>query len=353
MRVLIARGAFAEMYEPAWDRALDELGTASEMFEAHALTLPGLLGRIERRLLWGPGISRLRRALVAKARQARPDVTLLYQGHYYDTDTVEELRRWSFVVGYHNDDPFGPRRRMLRYRHLLAALRRYDGYHVYRPVNLDEARRFGVRRVGLLPPYYLPWQDFPRELAENDRKAFGCDVVFAGHAEPDLRNACLSVAVRSGLRVRIHGEGPYWQAQLPKDVYSVVAPIRVAVGEVYRRALCAAKVATCFLSKWNRDRYTRRTFEIPACGVFLLAERTPEMSAFFTEGVEAEYFSSPEEFVSKARFYVEHDEARERIAAAGYARVKSGGHDIHSRMKQWLSEVDAWRHESDAREVGL
>jgi len=66
-------------------------------------------------------------------------------------------------------------------------------------------------------------------------------------------------------------------------------------GKEYRQALCDAKLGACFLSKWNGDEYTRRVFEIPACGVMLLAERTRTMESLFKEGRDAECFGSAEE----------------------------------------------------------
>jgi hypothetical protein len=345
-RVVIARGAFADIYEPAWNRALKEIGASSELFDAHALTLPGLPGRVERRILWGPGVVRIRRALIARVEETRPDITLLYQGHYYDGETVAALSRLSFVVGYHNDDPFGTRGNMLRYRHLLPALPQYQGFHVFRRINLAEAISAGARRVGLLRSYYLPWVHYPQSLDVQQSREFGCDLVFAGHAEQDIRIGCISDAVRAGIAVKLFGEDRFWKRALDADVYDRLGPTSKVLGERYRLALCGAKIAACFFSKWNRDQYTQRVFEIPACGIFMLSERTDEMLELFNEGQEAAYFSSKEEFVDKTRYYLAHDSERQRIAANGADRVRADKHDIHSRMRQWLADVTTWMREA-------
>ena len=73
------------------------------------------------------------------------------------------------------------------------------------------------------------------------------------------------------------------------------------------------------------------------------------MQEFYCEGKEAEFFESPEEFIDKVRFYLRNEAARERIAAAGYARVKSSGNDIYSRMRQWLADVAEWREEKQLK----
>lgn len=344
-KVIIARGAFGDIYESAWNRALNEMGVNSEIYEAHSLTLPSYFGRVERRILWGPGISRLKRNFVELLKTERPDVTLLYQGHYFGRRTLEQIRQFSFIAGYHNDDPFGIRKTMLRYRLLLPALGLYHGFHVYRSCNVQEALAYGVPKVKVLMPYYLPWLDYPRKLNGEDRKRWGTDVLFAGHAENDFRVECLTKAVHLEILVRIYGENRFWKPALSPDVYEKIKPIKKVIDEDYRKALCGAKIAVCFLSRWNRDQYTRRVFEIPACGVFLLSERTPIMQTLYQESKEAEYFSSPEEFSDKVRFYLKNDTSRQRIAAAGYRRAITSGYDIYSRMKQWLADISQWREE--------
>jgi spore maturation protein CgeB len=343
--VLIGRGAFDEIYEPAWQRALTEMGIPCQLFDSHSLTLPGVLGRIERHFFRGPGIARIKREFISLVQRERPEITLLYQGHYFDRRTLEQIRPFTFITGYHNDDPFGARKSFARYRMLLPALPLYHGYHVYRACNVADALRYGVPRAKVLMSYYIPWLDYPRHLSSEDMQAFGSELIFAGHAENDVRLECLAAAVRQGVKVRIYGLDNYWRRALPAEVYDIIKPISKVAGDDYRKSLCAAKIAACFFSRWNRDQYTRRSFEIPACGVFLLAERTPVMQELYKEGEEAEFFDSPAEFLDKVKFYLKNDSLRQRIAAAGFRRVTSSGHDIHSRLRQWLADINEWRSE--------
>jgi spore maturation protein CgeB len=104
------------------------------------------------------------------------------------------------------------------------------------------------------------------------------------------------------------------------------------------KALGGAKIALGFLRKENRDDYTQRTFEIPACGGLLLAERTPMHLSLFREGVEAEFFdpTRPEELAAKVRDLLADDARRDAIRTAGRAAVLRGGYTYDDRIRQIL-----------------
>ena len=91
-------------------------------------------------------------------------------------------------------------------------------------------------------------------------------------------------------------------------------------GDDYARALAGARIGLGLLRRICPDQHTTRTFEIPACGSMLLADRTDEHQSIFEEGREAEYFNSVEELVEKAKFYCGNEASRQRIARAGHAR---------------------------------
>jgi spore maturation protein CgeB len=119
-------------------------------------------------------------------------------------------------------------------------------------------------------------------------------------------------------------------------------PVRNAWGEDYNKALCGARVALCFLSRLNRDTYTRRSFEIPASGTLMLAQYTEDLAGMFKPGEDADFFRSPEELVQKLQRYLGDDALRRRVALAGQRRVATDGHDVVSRMRQlaqWIAEL--------------
>lgn len=60
-----------------------------------------------------------------------------------------------------------------------------------------------------------------------------------------------------------------------------------------------------------------RQLDIMSCGGFLLSSFQPELLDFFIPGEDFDYFSSPEEALDKAKFYLSNESVREKIAQSG------------------------------------
>jgi spore maturation protein CgeB len=104
----------------------------------------------------------------------------------------------------------------------------------------------------------------------------------------------------------------------------------------YAKAICGSKINLCFLSRLARDAVTQRSVEIRACGGFMLAERTSEHLAHFAEGVEAAYFSSPDEMCRLISYYLENEQRRQGIAQAGREKCLKADFSYDSRLREIL-----------------
>ena len=80
-----------------------------------------------------------------------------------------------------------------------------------------------------------------------------------------------------------------------------------------------------------------RTFEIPACGAFLCAQRTDEHQEIFRDGAEAVFFDDPDELKTQVTRYLNRDDARARIAAAGFHAVTQGAHTYADRIVEMMA----------------
>jgi spore maturation protein CgeB len=64
-----------------------------------------------------------------------------------------------------------------------------------------------------------------------------------------------------------------------------------------------------------------RTFEIPACGGFLLTGDADNLRDYYIDGKEIVIFKNKDDLAEKCKYYLEHEQQRRDIAAAGYART--------------------------------
>ena len=82
-----------------------------------------------------------------------------------------------------------------------------------------------------------------------------------------------------------------------------------------------------------------RVYDICGCGGFLLTNWQEELPELYEPGVEVEYFTSQEELIDKAGYYLEHDEERRDIAMRGYERTKTEHTYLH-RIAQMIRMVN-------------
>lgn len=361
MKILVAGDWHSELHEEAVAHALETLGHTVERFAwhdyfkvvGHSVTarLRNLWYRAQNKYLLGGRVDQLNRDLVDLAKRVQPDAVFVYRGTHVFSKTLQALRALVpgvVLVGYNNDDPFAPGHVPGLWRHFTAGLPELDLALAYRHANLEDFRRAGARHVGLLRSWYIPERNHPVELLAEERERFCCDVVFVGHYEPDMRLACLEEVVKRGWRLRLFGHDEGWRRPLESSpLLRHLCPVNTVWGDDYNRALNGARIALCFLSKLNRDTYTRRCFEIPASGALMLSEYSDDLAGMFSSGVEADFFDSPEAFGEKLDLYLRDENLRAKVADAGHARVLADQHDVISRMQQVVEWVEETRIQND------
>lgn len=355
MKILIAGDWHSELHEEVVYQALRRLGHEVFRFSWHEYFCPragwlhvadDILKRAQNKYLMGPLLARINRDLLARVADVKPEMVFVYRGTHITAQTLREIRRKRpgvTLVGYNNDDPFSPMCPTWLWRHFLAGIPDYDLALAYRKANVEDFRAAGARRVELLRSWYVVERNHPTFLTDSDKQSYESDVVFVGHYEDDGRLEHLEAVAAAGYRLRIFGPGYDWDPVLKRSrVLAGHVPVRLVWGEDYNRALCGGKIALCFLSKLNRDTYTRRCFEIPATRTMMLAEYSPDLATLYSEGRDVELFRSTEELIGKVKFYLQHDDKRLAVADAGYESVMRDRHDVVSRMETvmgWVGEI--------------
>lgn len=351
MKILVVGDGHSKIHEAPVAEAFRKLGHQVKVFYwADYFRSSNIISRYwfraQNKFICGQRLTKINRDLIVSALSFQADLIFIYRGTHVFPSTLGKIKDKMpncRVVSYNNDDPFASGHPFWLWQNFIAGIPRYDLVLAYRHHNLDDFRRAGAKRVKLLRSWFVPELNHQVDIASQDRECYECDVVFVGHYEADQRLALLESIVRQGWRIKLFGPGYDWDPVIRNSVeLRDQIPVRLVWGEEYNRALCGARIALCFLSKLNRDTYTRRCFEIPATKTFMLCEYTDDLASLFQEGKEVEFFRGGEEMLSKIEYYLKDELNRNRVAETGFRRVYEDGHDVVSRMRQvlkWIEEI--------------
>jgi len=338
--------------------ALQRLGVELIRFNArHYLNQRSFIERRVTDLLErGPAIARLNRALVDEAERVKPAIVWFDKQEFITSDTIDRLKALDAFLVFYTPDPYF-QHSWHQTRVMTANFSKIDLFVTTKTYELEAYRKYG--RVYYMPHGYCELTHRPKEVPEQER----IDLGFIGSWEP-RREALMEQVARNGLSVRIWGFG--WdhlksgsaglrtRMRLKRmangerfDVRrSTVLADHIEPGEIYAdaysRALSASRISPGLLrTTLYPDQHTTRTFEIPACGSMLLAERTPEHEALFEEDKEAVFFVGEEELIEKAVWYAKHPSVCRRVALAGRQRCVDGGYSYRERLQAALVEISS------------
>lgn len=273
-----------------------------------------------------------------RVRECNPDLVWVDQGPFLGPRLLRRLRSLSApIVNYTIDDPFGGSEG-LRFRLYLRALPFYDLVAVVRDVNVREARERGVRNVMRIFRSADEVAHHPRMVPSPERHRYASEVAFVGTWKPE-RGPFMAELIRLGVPLSIWGD--QWHKARE---WSIIRQHWRGLGvfdDRYAKIILSAKVVLGLLSKENRDFHTQRSMEIPALGALLCAERTGEHMSLYDDGVEAVFWSTPEECAAACRRLLSDDAYRASVARRGRERLLRNGHYNEKVLSAILNELVA------------
>lgn len=320
----------------AWSSTLNQLGHKVTCLPEPLSNMSNILRyRVQKHLLIGPDFSSALKQTKNDILALKNEINIFHKSLAFGATDISYISENSSSLNilYNNDNVFGPLSRKLYFRKLKSAISKYDLILAYRHSDIQNYYSAGAKNVYHLMSYYLPEVHFPYDFENRN-----IDLCFLGHYENDSRNTYVK-SILTNIDANFILKGVDWDKSpifpLLKDFDT--SPVYF---NDYADFLRNSKIGLCFLSKLNLDTYTRRVFEIPACGAMLLSERTDVLQELYTEDKEAIYFSSTDELIDKVNFYLKNDHIRLKIARNGYNRCISSNYDIKSRLTSMFSFID-------------
>lgn len=340
LRVVFVGETMPGSRTPQRVRALRALGHAVDMISTNRPERtfedrPTLSERLRHRLRRPYDEAGSNAALLAAARQGC-DLIWIENARILKPQTLAAAKRLAPqapLVWYSEDDMMNPR---LGSVWIDRSLPLFDLWVTTKSFNArpEEMPARGVRRVLFTDNSYDPEIHRPLEVTADMRAQFGADISFVGTYEAP-RAASLLYLARAGFQVRVWGNG--WARLAAKDPALRIEG-RPVYDDDYARTINASRINLAFLRKANRDLQTCRTVEIPACGGFMLHERSPEAERLFATDREAAYFGSDDDLASACRRWLADEAGRRQVAEAGWRRAQDG-HTHADRMRAILREL--------------
>jgi len=264
------------------------------------------------------------------------DILFVVKGNEIHPWTLRRLKAkypHLTMINWSLDDMYAWHNRSLFYS---FSLDRYDLVVTTKSYNVEELKSMGAKKV------LFTYQAYSKDIHKPQHcdGTFDHDIVFIGYPEKE-RYASILYLADHGFRVDIYGYPSAWKKRpfCTKHPNIVIHP-RGLYGEEYAKALSCAKISLCFLRKINRDQHTSRSIEIPACGGFMLAERTKEHMELFEENEEAVFFETDEELLKKVRYFLKNEKERKQIAEAGLKRCMESDYSYDHMVDKILDAVN-------------
>ena len=277
----------------------------------------------------------LNRAILNRAGEF--DILFVIKGNFVTAATLKALKAQinsPLIIGWSPDDVYLPHNNSSV---LLDASPYYDVFYTSKSLNITQGE---LTSMGFTNVRFIH-QGFDRDWHRpfpNPESRFKDLVTFVGFGEQD-RFEKVNYLARNGVEVHVWGNG--WTYKMRAAAHKKLHIHGYAIlGDEYADALCNSAISLCFLRKLNRDFHTSRTFEIPACGGFMMAERTEEHRKYFIEDKEAVYFSDADELLAKVRYYLNHPEVRAQLAAAGRRRCVDQDYSYHRLAQDIIRQTN-------------
>ena len=301
------------------------------------INTPSFVSRVFWRLKFPLDRVGVNKKILTELGKEKFDIVWIEKGNLIRPATLKYIKTnfpETKLISSSEDDMGRGHNRSLYY---LFGLKYYDIVFTTKTYNLDELKTLGAKKTELFLDTYNEDIHHPMDLTPGEKETYSAEVGFAGSFEEDRAQRMLYLA-QNGIKIVVWGND--WGSWLDKH-QNLFIKNRHLFGIDYSKAINATKINLCFLRKLNRDLVTSRTVEIPACGGFMLGERTSRQLELFREGGEVEFFDSNEELLNKVRYYLEHDAERKNIAAAGRERCLRSGYGMRQQLAKMLAKTMA------------
>jgi hypothetical protein len=208
-----------------------------------------------------------------------------------------------------------------------AAARLYDLVVANDFYHAIQWRELGAARVEALPISAVdPDFHHPFDLTEAERQQYTCDIGVVGTFVP---GSLYSERIAALEALRDFDLGIWSVHEVPPSLRPFYRG--AALGESMLRITQAAKIVINTHGDFMRYGGNMRLFEVCGVGAFQITDDRPGVREWFTVGEHITTYRDLDHLRELARYYLDHADERQRIAAAGQSHVYAH-HTYDQRM---------------------
>jgi spore maturation protein CgeB len=330
-----------------WDQVLSQMGHEVIQFDYRSSFLinkeilirwSGLKESYDTVVSRCPWLSRIDQkkmniALLALAKQEKPDIFLTFLGERIYPETIAALGKMNIttVLWFERNFIFE------KTPNVVESIPYYDFVFTHDPGFIKTLKDLGARQI-----HYLPFGCYPplhRKIPKDsfDYHKYRAEVAFVGTLMSG-RVRFLHQILDTGVNFWTHE----WDEAMARCYPELIPRYRgEARGEPMLYVLNASDIILNPHHQTNSITGTNmRTFECAACEAFQLAEAKPEINRFFRVGEEIEVYYDIDDLKKKIKYYLKHPDEREEMAKKAQKKVYAE-HTYQHRFKEMLEIIGA------------
>lgn len=260
---------------------------------------------------------------LSQIKKIKPDVLYLQDLTILNPDTLKTAKKYCRLMVGQIASPLPSEVYLEQFDLILTSFPHYLDY--FRKENINSEY------------FKLAFEPRILDFVGKQKKIY--DVVFIGSFTPfHLRGTEIIEQLSKKVKVHIWGQGlnrwlnpslwkNYHGEAWGLNMYKILAQSKIIVN---RHISVAGDFAN-----------NMRLYEATGMGAMLITEDKKNINELFKVGSEIETYKNIDELVDKIRFYLAHDDKRQRIADAGQKRTLED-HNYYKRMKELVEIINKY-----------
>lgn len=339
MRILISSSKNENLLAPQYYHCLKSMGTdihATYFFDELTSYLDkSKLNKVIFKLYKKHIYKKCNQILLRDCEKIKPNVVLIFKGMEIFPETLDKLKKKNiFLVNYNLDHPFEYISEASGNKNVKESILKYDLHLTYSNHILKSFKdKFPSAKIEFLP-FGISNDIPPMKKIQEEIKA-----CFIGYGDKE-RARMISMILKNNIDIDVYGLN--WQKYFDTENahLSIYPPV---YGKNYWHTLTKYRAQLNLLRKHNFLSHNMRSFEIPASGGIMLSERTPEHLSFFSENIEAFYYSSEDEMIIKLNDLLKMTSSEaNKIRSNAIERCQNSNYSYSDRAQEVLDLINSY-----------